>query len=527
MEGETMHLHESNSMTRSEDTIAAIVTPVVPGQGSVSIVRLSGDSATSIANNIFKRPRGAAVDLAALPSHTMQFGTIVSPSSGEVLDEVLCVPMLSPKSYTAEDVVEINCHGGSVCGQRVLRACINQGARFAQPGEFTLRAFLNGRIDLAQAESVQSLISARTQEAASSALDSLRGGLSSEVQRARAEVNDLIAELDARLDFDEELPHLDVDDIARRISSLERELDRVISTAERGRLMETGITVALVGKPNAGKSSLLNAWTRSERAIVTEVPGTTRDVVEASVSVGGIAVNLLDTAGIREDPSDAVETIGVERSRSAASGADVILMLADASTGWDGDDDDVLHRVIQHEQGAPALLVMNKADIALQLSSPASAERENSEHRISKLSAHESHVCGPEDLITEAHAQNTYLGQNLPSHVHQAFDGRIVFASALAGKGIDTVENELLRCCDVQNIQVEGSGWAVNQRQAEALIRARDALKRLQGTIEECLPTDFWTIELREAALAIGQVTGDDVTEDVLDVIFSRFCIGK
>ena len=477
-----------SNFTRSEDTIAAIVTPTAPGNGSVGIVRLSGESATSIASAVFASGGGARrVDVASLPSHTVHYGSVVSPSSGDLLDEVLCVPMRAPRSFTAEDVVEINCHGGSVCCQRVLRACIDQGARFAQPGEFTMRAFLNGRIDLSQAESVQSLINARTNEAASSALDSLRGGLSSDVQAARSKVHDLIAELDARLDFDEDLPPLDSDDIKHRIRKLERELERAIATAERGRLMETGITVAILGKPNAGKSSLLNAWSKSERAIVTEVPGTTRDVVEASIPIGGIEVTLLDTAGIRDAPSDAVETIGVERSRSAASGADVLLMVADAHSGWDSADQDVFESVLKDERGPPALLVLNKTDIC----------------------------------------RGGKQAETIPTNVSERFNCNVVHASATQSSGIERIEEELLHCCGVNNIQAEGGGWAVNQRQAEALMRARDALQRLEGTLEQDVPTDFWTIELREAAIAMGQVTGEDVSEGVLDVIFSRFCIGK
>ena len=354
------------------DTIVAIATPVVPNAGGVAIIRLSGPRAVEAARAVFRpasrAARAAAREGAPPSSHTALYGVVVDPisvpngprrvndedvdaDSLDVVDEVLVLPMLRPRSYTAEDVVEIHCHGGSVCVQRVLSLLTRRdlldpsggaaGVRLARPGEFTLRAFLNGRLDLTQAEAVHSLVTARTERAADGALAALRGGLASPVRDARARCVDLLAELEARLDFEDETTPLDTDAVAAEVRAVRADVAGVLATARRGKLLDTGVTVAIVGRPNAGKSSLLNAWSRSERAIVTPIAGTTRDVVEARVECAGLPVTLLDTAGIRRGAGvDEVEAIGVRRSVAAATGADAVIVVVDSTVRWTAADAD-------------------------------------------------------------------------------------------------------------------------------------------------------------------------------------------
>ncbi|NJO80166.1 MAG: tRNA uridine-5-carboxymethylaminomethyl(34) synthesis GTPase MnmE [Cyanobacteria bacterium RM1_2_2] len=451
-----------------QDTIAAIATAIVPQQGSVGIVRLSGGEAVSIARTLFR-----AAGRQVWESHRILYGNVRHPATQQTIDEALLLLMLAPRSYTREDVVEFHCHGGIMAVQQVLQLCLEQGARLAQPGEFTLRAFLNGRLDLTQAESVADLVGAESPQAAQTALAGLQGKLAHPIRQLRSTCLDILAEVEARIDFEEDLPPLNEAEIQQQLTQVSAQVNQILLTADRGELLRTGLKVAIVGRPNVGKSSLLNAWSRSDRAIVTPLPGTTRDVVESRLVVGGIPVQVLDTAGIR-DATDQVEQIGVERSRQAAQSADLVLLTIDAASGWT-DADQQIYQQVSHR---PIILVLNKIDLV----------------------------------------QTQPLLPDITP---------IVQTAAAQHQGIAALEQAILAKVQIDSLQAANLDWAINQRQAAALTRAQTALQQVQETITHQLPLDFWTIDLRAAIQALGEITGEEVTESVLDRIFSRFCIGK
>ena len=452
------------------ETIAAIATAVVPQQGSVGIVRLSGAEAIAIARTLFHAPGHQAWE-----THRILYGYVHHPQTQQLVDEALLLIMQAPRSYTREDVVEFHCHGGIMPVQQVLQLCIEQGARLAQPGEFTLRAFLNGRLDLTQAEGIADLVGSRSPQAAQAALAGLQGKLAVPIRQLRANCLDILAEIEARIDFEEDLPPLDEATVVAQIEQLLAEVARILATADQGELLRTGLKIAIVGRPNVGKSSLLNAWSRSDRAIVTELPGTTRDVIESQLVVGGIPVQVLDTAGIRPT-LDQVEKIGVERSRRAAQAADLVLLTIDATTGWTTAEQEIYEQV-QHR---PLILVINKTDLA------------------------------PSATVS------------FPNRINYS-----VTTAAAHNQGIEGLEKAILETVHTNNLKAADLDLAINQRQAAALTRAKLSLEQVQQTITQQLPLDFWTIDLRGAIQALGEITGEEVTESVLDRIFSRFCIGK
>jgi tRNA modification GTPase len=460
----------SESLTKG-GTIAAIATAIVPQQGSVGIVRVSGSAALKIAETLFRAPGRQIWE-----SHRILYGHIRRPKTQELVDEALLLIMKAPRSFTREDVVEFHCHGGIMAVQEVLQLCLEHGARLAGPGEFSLRAFLNGRLDLTQAESISDLVGAKSPAAAQSALAGLQGKLAQPIRKLRATCLDVLAEIEARIDFEEDLPPLDEAKTCLEINHILAELSTILATADRGELLRTGLKVAIVGRPNVGKSSLLNAWSRSDRAIVTDLPGTTRDVVESQLVVGGIPVQVLDTAGIRET-EDKVEKIGVERSRAAAKQADLVLLTIDAESGWTEEDSEIYEQV-KHRQ---LIIIINKTDLV-----------------------------------------KTIPELPFSSELHP-----IVAAAAALDRGIADLETAILDAVSGGDLQAANSDLAINQRQAAALTRAKISLEQCTDTISNKLPLDFWTIDLRGAIQALGEVTGEEVTESVLDRIFSRFCIGK
>jgi tRNA modification GTPase len=463
-------LVQGNTLVQGE-TIVAIATAVVPQQGSVGIVRLSGAGALAIARTLFHAPGNQPWE-----SHRILYGYVRDPESQQPVDEALLLVMLAPRSYTREDVVEFHCHGGLMAVQQVQQLCLAQGARLAQAGEFTLRAFLNGRLDLTQAEGVADLVAAQSSLAAKTALAGVQGKLMAPIRQLRSDCLDILAEVEARIDFEDDLPPLDEGAIAQQLAVVLQRVNQFLATAEQGELLRTGLKVAIVGRPNVGKSSLLNAWSRCDRAIVTDLPGTTRDLVESQLVVGGIPVQVLDTAGIRQ-AHDQVERLGIERSRRAAQAADLVLLTLDAAAGWT-EEDQTLYELVGDR---PLIVIVNKVDLV-----------------------------GAEALPP------------LPE-----VSCPVVYTAAAQNQGIEGLEQAILKTIQADQLSPSNLDFTVNQRQGAALTQAKTALEQVQQTIADQLPLDFWTIDLRTAIQALGSITGDDITESVLDEIFSRFCIGK
>ncbi|MGB3200700.1 MAG: tRNA uridine-5-carboxymethylaminomethyl(34) synthesis GTPase MnmE [Nodosilinea sp.] len=458
------------------ETIAAIATAIAPQQGSVGIVRLSGATAVAIARALFYAPGQQPWQ-----SHRILYGYVRDPHTQQTVDEALLLLMLAPRSYTREDVVEFHCHGGLMAVQQVQQLCLRQGARLAEPGEFTLRAFLHGRLDLTQAEGVADLVAAQSTLAAKTALAGVEGKLTQPIRQLRSVCLDILAEVEARIDFADDLPPLDEAWVHQQIDQVLGDVEQILATAESGELLRTGLKVAIVGRPNVGKSSLLNAWSRCDRAIVTNLPGTTRDVVESQLVVGGIPIQVLDTAGIR-DADDPVEQMGIARSRQVVQGADLVLLTIDAAAGWTTDDDRLYKSVRDGQGDRPLILVVNKVD-----------------------------------LVTAGALDHLTLPSGLP----------VVQTAAAQQRGIDTLETAILSAIHADQLTPGNLEFTVNQRQKAALTQAQNALYQVQQTITNQLPLDFWTIDLRSAIAALGSITGDEVTETMLDEIFSRFCIGK
>ena len=452
------------------DTIAAIATP--PGEGGIGIVRVSGSAAFPIAERLFRRRGGSK----PLQSHRAYFGVIVDPAAGETLDRALLLPFRAPRSYTGEDVAEFHCHGSPYLLRRVLELVWREGARPAEPGEFTLRAFLNGKLDLAQAEAVADLIRARSQAQLRSALALHEGALSKQVHTLADEVLRLLATVEAHIDFSEEIGELDPHTLAPAFESLLQRLDSLLQGARAGRILREGARVAIVGRPNVGKSSLLNALLGEERAITTDIPGTTRDTLEESLIVGSVPIVILDTAGLRES-ADVVEQIGVERARRAAERADLILFVYDLTApDWEADRA-LLDTLPTH---TPKLLVGNKVDAA----------------------AFERQRC----------AQSVFPDT--------------VLISALTGAGLETLREAILSALELQRIGEE-TPTLTHQRHIQAVETAKRALEQARDALMQGYPPDLIAVDLRTAWLALGTITGETADETLVQRIFREFCIGK
>ena len=457
------------------DTIAAIST--APGEGAIGIVRISGDLAISIASSIYQC---GTKQLEEQKTHTIHYGHIVDPKSGEVYDEVMVSVLRAPKTFTREDIVEINCHGGFVAINRVLQLVLRMGARLAEPGEFTKRAFLNGRIDLSQAEAVMDLIRAKTDKSMQLAMRQLDGQLSNLIQNLRQEILNTLAQVEVNIDYPE------YDDVEEMTLQLLREktqqvlqgIRALLNTASQGKILRDGLKTAIVGRPNVGKSSLLNVLLREEKAIVTDIAGTTRDTIEEYVNVRGVPLQLIDTAGIRET-DDVVEKIGVERSRKALNEADFVLLLLNQSETLQEED----IRLLETTKGMKRIILFNKTDLR------------------SKLST--------EDIAPYAKEEE------------------IVTTSMLNKEGIDQLEEKIAGYFFQGQMNERDATYLSNTRHIALLEKAEQALVEVQNGIEMEMPVDLIQIDFTRAWDLLGEITGDSVQDELLTQLFSQFCLGK
>lgn len=455
------------------DTIAAISTP--PGEGAISIVRMSGEEAVAIANKVFK-----GKDLTKVSSHTINYGHILDPKTGEEIDEVMVSVMLAPKTFTKEDVIEINCHGGIVPTNQILQLLLVNGARLAEPGEFTKRAFLHGRIDLTQAESVMDLIRAKTDKSMKVALNQLDGNLSHLINALRQDILDVLAQVEVNIDYPEydDVETMTTKLLKEKAQSLLKQIEQLLTTASQGKILREGLATALVGRPNVGKSSLLNHLLHEEKAIVTDVAGTTRDVIEEYVNVRGVPLKLIDTAGIRKT-EDKVEKIGVERSRQAIEQADLVLLVLNAAEELTAEDQQLLDLTKDKKR----IVILNKTDL------PA---------KISKASLKE--------LLKDTPVCET---------------------SVLKQDGLDLLEAQIadLFFGGIENSQ--GTVMVTNARHIALLKKAQASLEAVLDGIALGMPVDLVQIDMTQAWNLLGEITGDSYEDELLDQLFSQFCLGK
>lgn len=461
------------SFISDEDTIAAISTPT--GEGGIGIIRISGKHALDIIQKLFVGSQQQ--DMFAVAAYSLHHGYIVHPESKSVLDETLVSVMRAPHSYTRENVVEINCHGGMLPLRNVLNLVLDYGARLATPGEFTKRAFLNGRLDLAQAESVIDIIRAKTDAGRQLAVQQLQGKLSAQINDLRHGLQQLLASIEASIDFaDEDIELISYTQIQTELQQYVGEIDRLLAGAHEGKIVRDGLSIAIVGKPNVGKSSLLNLFLEEERAIVTPVPGTTRDTIEDYINLNGVPLRLIDTAGIRQT-TDYLERLGVDRSHRIIQQADMILCIFDGSVPWTQEDEDLLNIVKNKEK----MLILNKIDLPAKFSMSAVLKKLSDPVPVFPISICQ-HI-GIEDL-------------------KQAI--------------VDTILDVPLESVVVTNV-----------RHKQSLSLTRRDLVHAQESTEAQMSQEFLALDIREALNHLGEITGETTTEDILDRIFSTFCIGK
>ena len=457
----------------NQDTIAAIASGMT--QSGIGIIRISGDEAIMIADRIFKSADHKVL-LQNVPSHTIHYGFIYDDDY--MIDEVLVNVMRAPRTYTREDTVEINCHGGILTMKKTLEAVLSHGGRLAEPGEFTKRAFLNGRIDLSQAEAVIDVINARNTMALNSSLKHLRGGMKKKIEDVRHDMLGNIAAIESALDDPE---HLSLDHYGETLSEdvdrYLKELKHLLDTSENGRLIKEGIQTAIIGKPNAGKSSLMNLLLGTDRAIVTEIAGTTRDTLEESLMIGGIPLQIIDTAGIR-DTEDIVEKIGVDKAIRMADESDLVLFVIDGSVLLDEND----RKVMQMISDKKVIILLNKSDLNMKITK---------------------------------------------EEIHKYIDKPIVEISAKTGEGLDELEDTITKMFFSANISMNEEVFVTNTRHRQAIIDAIESLKQVQTSIENDMPEDFFSIDLMDACSSLGLITGESMQEDLVNRIFSEFCMGK
>jgi len=455
------------------DTIAAVATPM--GEGGIAVIRVSGHDSIAVVDKIFRGKQ----KLSTVDTHTIHYGFLHDPATGERVEEVLVSVMRAPRTFTREDVVEVNCHGGIISVQRVLELILANGARLAEPGEFTKRAFLNGRIDLSQAEAVIDLIRAKTDRAMKVALAQVEGRLSRQIRGLRQNLIEAMAHIEVTLDY----PEHDVESVTQQLllskcEEVVREIRQMLQTARQGKILREGLSTAIVGRPNVGKSSLLNTLVQEEKAIVTDVAGTTRDVIEEYVNVRGVPLRLIDTAGIRET-EDIVEKIGVEKSRQLLRQADLVLLVLNYNEPLQPDDYNIFSAI----QGLNVIVIVNKFDL-------------------------------PQQVDLEE------VKRHFPNQP-------IIMTSAKEDKGIDLLEQAIGEIFFSGRVQQEDLTYVSNARHVSLLQQAEQAIEDAIRGIEEQMPVDMVQIDIKKAWELLGEVIGEAVGEDLIDQIFSQFCLGK
>lgn len=463
-----------------DQTIAAIST--APGTGAIAIVRLSGDRSWPIASQMFALRAADQVGKYQFQSHVATHGFIKDNRTEQVVDEVVVIPYKAPHTYTGEDLVEINCHGGPVVTREILELAILSGARLARRGEFTERAFLRGKLDLTQAEAVLDLIQAKTARQRNSALSALTGQVGARIRQVRDSLMRLLTAVVAGIDFPEEVGDAPIDDIEATVAAAVCDLEQLLRTLRSGRFLRTGMKLAIVGRPNAGKSSLLNQLLKFERAIVTDIPGTTRDSLEEMLDINGIPVTLIDTAGIRHT-DDTVEKIGIERSRQAIEGADMALFVTDVTAGW-GDEEE---KIVAMLGSKPTMMLANKTDLKGDFAWQ-EMDRENGRNN--------------EDVVAS------------------------IQVSAKTGQGMKEI------CSAIEDWVIEDeslrhAGGSLNERQGELCQKAVQALRLVQTAVSQRLPQDCLATDLKSAIDCLSEMCGEAVSEEVIKQVFASFCIGK
>ncbi len=458
------------------DTIAAISTPM--GEGAIAIVRLSGEDAIIIADKVFKGVGGKR--LKDVPSHTIHYGHIIDSKTEEVIEEVMVSVMRAPKTFTRENVVEINCHGGLVSVNRVLQLVLYSGARLAEPGEFTKRAFLNGRIDLSQAEAVMDLIRAKTDRAMNVAIGQMEGRLSRLIKTLRQEILEVVAHVEVNIDYPE---YDDVEEMTHKMLKekayyIRDELKKLLQTSHQGKILREGLSTVIIGRPNVGKSSLLNSFVQENKAIVTDIPGTTRDVIEEYVNVRGVPLRLVDTAGIRET-EDIVERIGVERSRKVLKEADLILLVLNYADELTKEDEQLFEAV----EGMDVIVIINKTDL----------EQKINMEKVKEL----------------------------------AKNHRIVTTSLLEDKGVDELEEAIAAMYFQGSIEAQDMTYVSNSRHIALISQALQAIEEVMNGIEVGTPIDIIQIDLTRTWDLLGEIIGDSVQDGLINQLFSQFCLGK
>ena len=459
------------------ETIAAISTAI--GNGGIGIIRMSGKESFKILEKIFKNSKGEKLDLNKIKGYTIQYGTIVDSETNEKIDEVLVSFFKNPKSYTREDMCEINSHGGMIIEKQILEQCLKNGAILAEPGEFTKRAFLNGRIDLSQAESIMDLINSKTEKESKASINQLQGDLSNKINEIRHDLLDIMADIEASIDY----PEYDIEEVTNSkalgiLNNTKDKLESLKDTFRSGKILKEGIKTAIIGRPNAGKSSLLNKILKEERAIVSEIEGTTRDTIEEFITIKGIPLKIIDTAGIRKT-SDKIEEIGVKKALDIAKDAELVLVILDNSKDLTEEDREILKLA----ESKNSIILLNKVDL-----------KENNLEKSEEL---------------------------------KKLNKRIIKISAKNGNGIEELYNEIENMFQIKNLETDGEIIITNIRHKNQIEYAINNINEAINAVKNNLPIDIISISIKQTLEDLGKITGENVSEDIINEIFSKFCLGK